>query len=309
MPRVLCAQVAWIASPPRREPSILPRCRNLPAPCAVTLSHCPARTTGTLQEGDPESVFDAALIWRACRAALFALLLVSTGAVAGMREPFLLSDVVTRSQKGDSPDSIIRALRTTRTTYALRGSDFGKLREAGVKDDVLDYIQQTFFNDVDLVVRYWSAGETMGRCGPCYPQQVDLGALHTDGSIRQMPPPLRSNPGRPLGLPDWYRTARNHARLGGITVDELRDLMKTGQTEEQLLHELRTRGLIDVIGVGGKLSFSTRLSAGIPGSTMADLHEEGLSDAVLDELQANLLAVMVEHLRLKYLNLGRGAFH
>ncbi len=42
---------------------------------------------------------------------------------------------------------------------------------------------------------------------------------------------------------------------------------------------------------------------------MADLHEEGMSDAVLDELQANLLAVMVEHLRLKYLNLGRGAFH
>jgi len=224
-----------------------------------------------------------------------------------VRDPYLMSDVIIRSQKGESADSVIRTLRTARTTYALLGSDFGKLRRAGVRDEVLDYMQQTFMNDVDLIVRFWSGNESMGRCGPCYPQQVDLGRLATDGAIRQAPPPLQSNPGRPLGLPDWYRTTARHARSGGITIDELRDLARAGQSDELLLNELQTRALVDVIGVGGKTSFSSRLAVGITGSTFADLRDEGITDAVLDELQRNYLAVFVEHLRLRYLHLGRGA--
>lgn len=229
------------------------------------------------------------------------------GGCVHMRDPYLMSDVITRSERGETPAAIVNAVRTSRTTYALRGSDFGRLRAVGVSDDILDYMQQAFIGDVDLLVRMWSGGETMGRCGPCYPQQVDLSSLERDGSVRQMPPPLRSNPGRPLGMPDWYRTTKGYAPSGGITVDELRDLFRSGMTDDQLLKELRTRALVDVIGVGGKFDFATRLTAGLSGSTLADLHSEGLSDAVLDELQANYLAVYVEHLRLRYLQLGRGA--
>lgn len=234
-------------------------------------------------------------------------LLLPLAACVSPRQPYLMSDVVARSQRGDSPATIVAALRTAKTTFALRGSDFGTLRAAEVNDDVLDYLQQSFVGDVDLLIRYWMGNESLGRCGACYPQQVDLSELMSDGAVRQMPPPLRTNPGRALGLPDWYRTTWGYARSGGITVDELRDLHRSGMGEAQLLNELRTRPVVDVIGIGGRLSFSSRIASGIPGSTFADLATEGLPPAVLDELQVNYLAVLVEHLRLRYMQLGRGA--
>ena len=81
---------------------------------------------------------------KALRPALAALATVTSlavapaPAVAWTQQAFLLSDVVVRSQRGDSPASILNALRVSRTSFALRGSDFARLRAAGVSDAVLD---------------------------------------------------------------------------------------------------------------------------------------------------------------------------
>ena len=63
-----------------------------------------------------------------------------------------ISEVVTLS-KGGQPDRVIDRIAAAKTTYALRGSDFGKLAAAGVAPKVLDALQQYFVNDVDLLTR------------------------------------------------------------------------------------------------------------------------------------------------------------
>jgi hypothetical protein len=205
-----------------------------------------------------------------------------------------MSDIVVRSQRGDSPTSIINALRIARTSFALRGSDFARLRAAGVGDAVLDHLQQAFLDDVTLIVR---RGMTAyGRCGPCYPQQVDLSALERSGAVMQTSPDTSARTDRPVGLPDWYRSTAGFKPRSDITVEELRLLHRTGQSEDELLAQLATRPLSGVIGIGLRSGVHSTLAAGISGATFADLRREGLSDSVLDALQANYLAVFVDHL-------------
>src|SRR6185436_20420778 len=93
----------------------------------------------------------------------------------------------------------------SKTTYALRGSDFGKLAEAGVPPQVLDHLQQAFVNDVDLLTRYWVLGESLGGCASCYPQPVDLSTLAHNGSGMADPGNtfMYTTFSRPHGLPDW----------------------------------------------------------------------------------------------------------
>ena len=122
----------------------------------------------------------------------FALTLVlaaafySTASMA-MRDPLPFAEVVSMSKRGDSPSSINAAMRSARTTYALRGSDFGKLAAIGMSPVVLDEIQQRFSDDVDLLTRYWVVGEFMGRCIPCYPQQVDLTGIDSGIAPKTFP--------------------------------------------------------------------------------------------------------------------------
>lgn len=102
------------------------------------------------------------------------------------------AEVVSMSKRGDAPSSIAGAMRSARTTYALRGSDFGKLAAIGVSPVVLDEIQQSFSDDVDLLTRYWVQGESLGRCAPCYPQQVSLAGVDSGVPPTTTPPPLRA---------------------------------------------------------------------------------------------------------------------
>jgi len=237
---------------------------------------------------------------KALRPALAALATVTSlavapaPAVAWTQQAFLLSDVVVRSQRGDSPASILNALRVSRTSFALRGSDFARLRAAGVSDAVLDHLQQGFLDDVTLIIRRGMAA--YGRCGPCYPQQVDLGSLETNGSVVQTSPDTSLRTDRPVGLPEWCRSTAGFNPRSAITIEELRVLHRTGQTEEALLQQLATRPLSGVIGIGLRSGLHSTLAAGVSGSTFADLHKEGLPDSVLDALQANYLAVFVDHL-------------
>ena len=64
-----------------------------------------------------------------------------------------ISEIVTLS-KGGQPDRVIDRVKSAKTTYALRGSDFGKLADAGVAPKVLDVLQQDFVNDMDFLTRY-----------------------------------------------------------------------------------------------------------------------------------------------------------
>jgi hypothetical protein len=112
--------------------------------------------------------------------AAFALLL---GACSVMtpRPATPISEVVTLS-KGGQPEQVINRIGSSKTTYALRGSDFAKLADTGVPSKVLDYLQQTFVNDVDLLTRYWVLGESLGGCVSCYPQPLDLANLASGGN-------------------------------------------------------------------------------------------------------------------------------
>jgi len=236
--------------------------------------------------------------------AVLAAALYSTACTA-MRDPMPIADVVKMSKEGDTPDSIGDAIRSSRTSYALRGSDFGKLAAAGVPREVLDEIQQGFADDVDLIVRYWSGGESMGRCIPCYPQQVNLAGLETGAVATQTPPPLRSPPGRPLGLPDWFRIQGFKPKA--ITIEQVRQMAKAGTSETEIIAALRRNRLQEAFGSRGVLKLGSKLPAGISGSKLANLRAEGMTDATLDELQTSWLASYVEFLRIRYMDIGKGA--
>ena len=93
-----------------------------------------------------------------------------------------ISDVVESAQSGASSDQIISEMRTARTTYAMRGSDFPRLAELGVPEAVLDELQQTFFADVEFQTRRWYANGPTGGPTSQWPQPLDLDSLDAGGN-------------------------------------------------------------------------------------------------------------------------------
>ena len=86
-------------------------------------------------------------------AALVALAaFASSGGVHAVRQPLPIAEVVKLSKSGASPEQVIARIKGSATTFALRGSDFPKLKAAGVSDPVLDYLQQSFVDELDLQV-------------------------------------------------------------------------------------------------------------------------------------------------------------
>jgi len=73
------------------------------------------------------------------RYSAFLLFLVFAGcaAVYTPRQPLPIADVVQLAKSGTPPEETIRRIRQSGTAYALRGSDFPKLKAAGVPDPVL----------------------------------------------------------------------------------------------------------------------------------------------------------------------------
>lgn len=83
-------------------------------------------------------------------ALLLAALLVSGCAAFEKREPMTLDQVVQLSKEGKSSDDIINRLLASRTVFALSGSGYAKLREQGVDDAVLDFIQRSYVARVEM---------------------------------------------------------------------------------------------------------------------------------------------------------------
>jgi hypothetical protein len=237
--------------------------------------------------------------------ALAGLALLSACATA--RQAYRIDDVVARSKQGAAPNAIIGELKAAKTSYALRGSDFGKLKSAGVSDEVLDYIQRSFIGDVDLLTRYWVLGEGLGKCAWCFPQEVDLSKLSSGGPLIQSPPPLQSRPSQPLGVPSWYQPWSSGFRSHTVSVSKLREMAAQGRSEAEMLELLRDAAPDRVVGVGGITYFNTVPLPGLSGSEFAQLRADGMPDAVLDALQTRFLSAYVENARLRYQNYGKGS--
>lgn len=220
-----------------------------------------------------------------------------------------ISEVVSLS-KGAPPEQVISRIRSSRTTYALRGSDFGKLADAGVPPKVLDHLQQSFYNDVDLLTRYWALGESLGGCTSCYPQPLDLSTLARDGNGMADPGNTFTYTtfSRPQGLPDWITAVPGRPGAPAITVDQVAQMVRDGRPADEVVAQIDNSRIHDFIDTSGGISnISTHFTVGLSGSELAQMHVDGVPDPVLDALQRKTLAEFIEFHRIRYQNWGKGS--
>jgi hypothetical protein len=235
--------------------------------------------------------------------AIFAIIcVVALRAGTAFASPLPISEVVRMSGSSARPQDVIQRLRTSQTSYALRGSDFGKLKMAGVSDELLDYLQQSFVSNVDQLTRYSKVGPRLGGCSYCYPQAVDLDRMVSGFGVASGDVPGRHPPGLPAGVPDWVLPSMSGGSAKEVSVSDIVDMSKRGVSDAQIIDLLRHSRLEHVIGVGRSHAVREHLIAGLSGSQLARWRSEGVSDAVLDALQGRFLAQLVEFDRLRYQN-------
>lgn len=90
-------------------------------------------------------------------------------ATTGPRNPMVtVEDVVQLSHQGVPPKEIIDRMRQSGTIYRLSGSQLAELKDRGVAGPVLDYMQETYLQDVrdDLVRRASYDGYGPSAWGP-----------------------------------------------------------------------------------------------------------------------------------------------
>jgi hypothetical protein len=115
-----------------------------------------------------------------CRVLVAVAAMLVLGGCAGtfQRPPPLALDEIVRLAKAGTPSTeIIQRLRDTRTVHALSGSQFAKLREQGVPDDVLDHLQNAYVGSVETDTRFRYQG-MYGGWGYPYPFRPFRGGLH-----------------------------------------------------------------------------------------------------------------------------------
>ena len=234
------------------------------------------------------------------------LLLLAFGSYAradGPRQPLPIAELVALSKSGAPADEMLQRLKGSTTTYALRGSDFSKLRAAGVPNAVLDYLQQSLVDDLDLETRRWVGGSSLGGCSFCYPQPVDLDAMQSGYTA----PPTRYVAGKPPGTPDWVPyppTSRRGPRISG---DDVLAMVKQGRVPDEIVQRIRGARLQRVTASSASGAIRTHPLAALTGSELAELSDRGVPAAALDALQAQFLAEFIEAQRLHYLHWGKGA--
>jgi hypothetical protein len=65
--------------------------------------------------------------------------------------PPTVAEIAELAKSGQSADAIIQRMRESHAVYRLPASELAKLRDQGVPDKVIDYMQQTYVD----AVRYW----------------------------------------------------------------------------------------------------------------------------------------------------------
>jgi hypothetical protein len=102
---------------------------------------------------------------------LLAIVLAGCAAMPQLPPPPTTAEIVQMAKDGQTADAIIARLQASRAVYSLPASELAKLREQGVPDKVIDYMQQTYVE----AVRYeeWSrardAWPPFGPYGPYGP--------------------------------------------------------------------------------------------------------------------------------------------
>jgi hypothetical protein len=246
--------------------------------------------------------------------ALQLLVLACAGALAACtslqpRAPMPIAEVVSLSKSANAPDRAISRLRESRTTYALRGSDFAELAQLGVSDPVLDELQQAFVNDVDRLTRYWVLGESLGACTACYPQPLDLASLQAGGDGMADASYLGAyySFARPPGVPEWVPASPGRPLGKMIWIDDVENWIGEGVSAEEIATRIRDSRLKHVVGSGGGATrVGTHFTVALKGSELAALSGRDAADPVLDALQEKFLAEFIEFSRLRHQHEGKG---
>jgi len=237
-----------------------------------------------------------------------ALLLLGACSVMKPRPVTPVSEIVDACKAG--AQRAIELSRTSKTSYALRGSDFGKLADAGCQAQVLDELQQTFYNDVDLLTRYWVLGESLGGCNSCYPQPLELSTLGAGGNGMGEAGNLGrvTTYSKPAGLPDWVTAYPGPSGGEAITVEKAAQMLKEGKSPDEVAAIIESSRVHEYLDLGGITNISTHFKPALTGSELANRRKEGMPDPVLDALQRKYLAEFIEFLRVRYQSWGKGSF-
>jgi uncharacterized protein (DUF433 family) len=216
-----------------------------------------------------------------------------------------VSDVIESAQSGASPNQMVSDMRTARTTYAMRGSDFARLAQLGVPEAVLDEMQQAFFADVEFMTKRWYANGPMGGPSTNFPQPLDLSNLDQGGN--GMGPTDRVGKmtvgTRPQGVPEWVPA---YPPLTGprMPVNAVVEMTNSGKPTEEIVATVRG-SLVDELYADSR-AFSSRFrTAAVTGSMYARFAEQGVDYEVLDALQAVYISQHVENTR-KRVSKGAG---
>jgi hypothetical protein len=210
------------------------------------------------------------------------------------RKPLPIAKIVELCKSNTPPSLIIQRIRDSRTTYALRGSDFAKLKADGVSDPVLDYLQESFVDDLALQTRYWITGEiSLGGCSWCYPQPVDVDRLESGYGVVAATSPRRYQTTRPMGTPEWLPYPQRPLSGAFVSVSDIEQMSRDRVPEAQIIERINHSPLTGVIGAGGASTVRTQSVAGLSGSMLALLYDQGVAYSVLDALQAQFLAQFI----------------
>jgi len=101
---------------------------------------------------------------------LCALLAASCAALEPRPNPLTADDVIARAKNGVSAKEIIDELRRTDTVIPLSTAEIVRLHEAGVPDEVLDYLQYAQIQEIrwrDRLSGYWYGPGFYRGFGPC----------------------------------------------------------------------------------------------------------------------------------------------
>lgn len=105
----------------------------------------------------------------------FLLIALSLGGCATTPSPPPLApaDVVTLAKSGATAPQIVEELKRTNTVLVLQASDFVRMHEAGVPNEVIDYLQQQMIAEIRWRdwqnQMYWYGPLYRGYGWPCRP--------------------------------------------------------------------------------------------------------------------------------------------